>query len=150
MVIAFYDGKESEKLVSSFAALWFCWVSKKVTVGESLSLLVCMLLCYTAAQKIIINVNILSKVSHHPPISAVQCEADDFSFHVTVQPKLKFWGKGVEIQPKGMVTLKLPKYVMCNSLPWFIRCSKHSGSLLLIYSFKQTWMFILFSLVVLS
>lgn len=53
---------------------------------------------------------IAEQVSHHPPISAFQCEAADFCFHVTVQPKLKFWGKGVEIQPKGMVTLKLPKY----------------------------------------
>ncbi|XP_031562391.1 oxysterol-binding protein-related protein 1-like [Actinia tenebrosa] len=52
---------------------------------------------------------IAEQVSHHPPISALQCEGEDFVFHVTVQPKLKFWGKGVEIQPKGMVTLKFPK-----------------------------------------
>ena len=34
---------------------------------------------------------------------------EDFVFHVTVQPKMKFWGKGIEIQPKGVVTLKFPK-----------------------------------------
>ncbi|XP_048589891.1 oxysterol-binding protein-related protein 1 isoform X2 [Nematostella vectensis] len=53
---------------------------------------------------------VAEQVSHHPPITALQCESDDFIFHVTVQPKLKFWGKGVEVQPKGMVTLKFPKH----------------------------------------
>lgn len=53
---------------------------------------------------------IAEQVSHHPPVSAIQVEADGFVFHVTVQPKLKFWGKGVEIQPKGMITLKFPKH----------------------------------------
>ncbi|KXJ05174.1 Oxysterol-binding protein-related protein 1, partial [Exaiptasia diaphana] len=52
---------------------------------------------------------VAEQVSHHPPISALQCTGEDFVFHVTVQPKLKFWGKGVEVQPKGMVTLKFPK-----------------------------------------
>lgn len=52
---------------------------------------------------------VAEQVSHHPPVSAVQVESEDFVFHVTVQPKLKFWGKGVEIQPKGTVTLKFPK-----------------------------------------
>jgi len=53
---------------------------------------------------------IAEQVSHHPPVSAVQVIGDGFVFHVTVQPKLKFWGKGVEVQPKGMVTLKFPKH----------------------------------------
>ena len=56
----------------------------------------------------IANVMLL-QVSHHPPVSAVQVEGEGFVFHVTVQPKMKFWGKGVEVQPKGMVTLKFPK-----------------------------------------
>jgi len=49
-------------------------------------------------------------VSHHPPVSALQVISEDFVFHVTVQPKMKFWGKGIEIQPKGVVTLKFPKH----------------------------------------
>lgn len=53
---------------------------------------------------------IAEQVSHHPPVSAVQVVGEGFVFHVTVQPKLKFWGKGVEVQPKGMVTLKLTKF----------------------------------------
>ncbi|XP_078384426.1 oxysterol-binding protein-related protein 1-like [Oculina patagonica] len=53
---------------------------------------------------------IAEQVSHHPPVSAVQVVGEGFVFHVTVQPKLKFWGKGVEVQPKGMVTLKFPKH----------------------------------------
>ena len=30
-------------------------------------------------------------------------------FHSAVHPKLKFWGKSMEVQPKGVVTIKLPK-----------------------------------------
>lgn len=53
---------------------------------------------------------VAEQVSHHPPVSALQVISDDFVFHVTVQPKMKFWGKGIEIQPKGVVTLKFPKH----------------------------------------
>ncbi|XP_068736521.1 oxysterol-binding protein-related protein 1-like [Montipora capricornis] len=53
---------------------------------------------------------VAEQVSHHPPVSALQVISDDFVFHVTVQPRMKFWGKGVEIQPKGMVTLKFSKH----------------------------------------
>ncbi|XP_015771854.1 PREDICTED: oxysterol-binding protein-related protein 1-like [Acropora digitifera] len=53
---------------------------------------------------------VAEQVSHHPPVSALQVISEDFVFHVTVQPKMKFWGKGIEIQPKGVVTLKFPKH----------------------------------------
>lgn len=52
---------------------------------------------------------ICEQVSHHPPISAFHADCPDgFTFHGSIHPKLKFWGKSVEIQPKGTVTVELP------------------------------------------
>ncbi|CAG01771.1 unnamed protein product, partial [Tetraodon nigroviridis] len=55
---------------------------------------------------------ISEQVSHHPPISAFHAEslAGDFVFHGSIYPKLKFWGKSVEAEPKGTITLELLKY----------------------------------------
>ncbi|XP_015677447.1 oxysterol-binding protein-related protein 1 [Protobothrops mucrosquamatus] len=52
---------------------------------------------------------ISEQVSHHPPISAIYAEGlnNDFVFHGSIYPKLKFWGKSVEAEPKGIITLKL-------------------------------------------
>lgn len=52
------------------------------------------------------------QVSHHPPISAFHAEGlkEDFVFHGSIYPKLKFWGKSIEAEPKGVITLELPKY----------------------------------------
>ncbi|XP_066269069.1 oxysterol-binding protein-related protein 1-like isoform X3 [Branchiostoma lanceolatum] len=50
------------------------------------------------------------QVSHHPPISAFYAEGKQWLFHGSVHPKLKFWGKSVEIQPKGMITVELPSH----------------------------------------
>ncbi|XP_065483969.1 oxysterol-binding protein-related protein 1 isoform X2 [Caloenas nicobarica] len=49
------------------------------------------------------------QVSHHPPISAFHAEGlnNDFVFHGSIYPKLKFWGKSVEAEPKGTMTLEL-------------------------------------------
>lgn len=54
---------------------------------------------------------ISEQVSHHPPISAFHAEglAEDFVFHGSIYPKLKFWGKSVEAEPKGTITLELLK-----------------------------------------
>ncbi|XP_043237792.1 oxysterol-binding protein-related protein 1-like [Amphibalanus amphitrite] len=52
---------------------------------------------------------VCEQVSHHPPVSAFHAEADDvFRFHGSIQPKLKFWGRSVEIQPRGVLTVELP------------------------------------------
>ncbi|XP_036378061.1 oxysterol-binding protein-related protein 1 isoform X1 [Megalops cyprinoides] len=55
---------------------------------------------------------ISEQVSHHPPVSAFHAEGlnNDFVFHGSIYPKLKFWGKSVEAEPKGIITLELPKY----------------------------------------
>uniref|UniRef100_A0A8C1XV40 Oxysterol-binding protein n=1 Tax=Cyprinus carpio TaxID=7962 RepID=A0A8C1XV40_CYPCA len=50
------------------------------------------------------------QVSHHPPVSAFHVEGikSDFMFHGSIYPKLKFWGKSVEAEPRGIITLELP------------------------------------------
>ncbi|MGH0153314.1 UNVERIFIED_CONTAM: hypothetical protein FKN15_024763 [Acipenser sinensis] len=55
---------------------------------------------------------ISEQVSHHPPISAFHAEGleKDFVFHGSIYPKLKFWGKSVEAEPKGVITLELSKH----------------------------------------
>ncbi|XP_056271467.1 oxysterol-binding protein-related protein 1 isoform X2 [Pseudoliparis swirei] len=52
------------------------------------------------------------QVSHHPPVSAFHAEGleRDFVFHGSIYPKLKFLGKSVEAEPKGVITLELPRY----------------------------------------
>ncbi|XP_043467114.1 oxysterol-binding protein-related protein 2 isoform X1 [Leptopilina heterotoma] len=50
------------------------------------------------------------QVSHHPPISAFHAESENFTFHGSINPKLKFCGKSVEIHPKGILTVKLLKW----------------------------------------
>uniref|UniRef100_A0A3Q3KV73 Oxysterol-binding protein n=1 Tax=Mastacembelus armatus TaxID=205130 RepID=A0A3Q3KV73_9TELE len=55
---------------------------------------------------------ISEQVSHHPPISAFHAQSlkQEFEFHGSVYPKLKFWGKSVEAEPKGTMTLELLKH----------------------------------------
>ncbi|XP_076133442.1 oxysterol-binding protein-related protein 2b [Alosa pseudoharengus] len=55
---------------------------------------------------------ISEQVSHHPPVSAFHTESldGDFTFHGSIYPKLKFWGKSVEAEPKGTITLELLKH----------------------------------------
>ncbi|XP_056303759.1 oxysterol-binding protein-related protein 1 isoform X2 [Danio aesculapii] len=55
---------------------------------------------------------ISEQVSHHPPVSAFHAEGlqKNFVFHGSIYPKLKFWGKSVEAEPKGIITLELPKH----------------------------------------
>ncbi|NXG32152.1 OSBL2 protein, partial [Dromaius novaehollandiae] len=55
---------------------------------------------------------ISEQVSHHPPISAFYSEGlnKDFVFHGSIYPKLKFWGKSIEAEPRGTITLELLKH----------------------------------------
>lgn len=52
------------------------------------------------------------QVSHHPPVSAFHAESlsGDFVFHGSIYPKLKFWGKSVEAEPRGTISLELLKH----------------------------------------
>jgi len=53
---------------------------------------------------------VCEQVSHHPPVSAFHIESELFVFHGAVHPKIKFWGKSVDVTPKGLVTLVLKRY----------------------------------------
>uniref|UniRef100_A0A3P8X3E1 Oxysterol-binding protein n=1 Tax=Cynoglossus semilaevis TaxID=244447 RepID=A0A3P8X3E1_CYNSE len=55
---------------------------------------------------------ISEQVSHHPPVSAFHAQSlkHEFEFHGSIYPKLKFWGKSVEAEPKGTMTLELLKH----------------------------------------
>ncbi|KAH0945648.1 hypothetical protein HN011_006237 [Eciton burchellii] len=53
---------------------------------------------------------ICEQVSHHPPVSAFYADSENFIFHGSIHPKLKFWGKSIEVHPKGTVTVELPKW----------------------------------------
>jgi len=53
---------------------------------------------------------ISEQVSHHPPVSAFYADSPNWNFHGSVHPKLKFWGKSVEIQPKGIISVELTRY----------------------------------------
>ncbi|XP_063976836.1 oxysterol-binding protein-related protein 2 [Diachasmimorpha longicaudata] len=53
---------------------------------------------------------VCEQVSHHPPVSAFHAEGEDFVFHGSIHPKLKFWGKNIEVHPKGIVTVELLKW----------------------------------------
>ncbi len=55
---------------------------------------------------------ISEQVSHHPPVSAFHADSSDYIFHGAIHPKLKFWGKSVEVTPRGIVTLELLRYVL--------------------------------------
>lgn len=50
------------------------------------------------------------QVSHHPPVTACYCESKDFSFWQDMQVKTKFWGKSMEVQPIGLVNLRLLRH----------------------------------------
>lgn len=53
---------------------------------------------------------VCEQVSHHPPVSALHADSSYFTFNSSVQPKLKFWGKSVEVQPIGTSTLYLQRH----------------------------------------
>jgi len=54
------------------------------------------------------------QVSHHPPVTAFHADSTDSSsgwkYYGTVNPKTKFWGKSIEVYPKGTLTLELNKF----------------------------------------
>lgn len=53
---------------------------------------------------------VCEQVSHHPPISAFHAQSKNFVFYGSVYPKLKFWGKSIEVIPEGLVTVELPSH----------------------------------------
>lgn len=50
------------------------------------------------------------QVSHHPPITAVYAESDNFIYNGSVNPKIKFWGRSVEVEPDGQNRIYLKRH----------------------------------------
>lgn len=54
---------------------------------------------------------VAEQVSHHPPISALHVEGKSgFVVKVMIEPRIKFWGKDVEVKLKGVFIVRIPKY----------------------------------------
>jgi oxysterol-binding protein-related protein 1/2 len=64
---------------------------------------------------------VCEQVSHHPPVSAFHVESAEFTFSGAVNPKIKFWGKSVEVTPRGIVTLVLKRYI-ADKRNWSCNC----------------------------
>ena len=47
------------------------------------------------------------QVSHHPPVSACHAMGHGWSWWQDLRIRTKFWGKSMEVQPDGIVNLKL-------------------------------------------
>lgn len=57
--------------------------------------------------------NNLINIFPKPPVTAFHSDStcsNNWKYYGTVNPKIKFWGKSIEIQPKGTLTLELNKY----------------------------------------
>ncbi|KAK3759173.1 hypothetical protein RRG08_028133 [Elysia crispata] len=50
------------------------------------------------------------QVSHHPPVTAFHVEGPGYEFHGSIMPGLSFWGKSVDVTPKGTLVVDLKKY----------------------------------------
>ena len=51
------------------------------------------------------------QVAHHPPITAFHVDGPGYIFYGSIEPRIKFWGRSVEIVPKGWMHFKIIKYV---------------------------------------
>ncbi|GFR88998.1 oxysterol-binding protein [Elysia marginata] len=50
------------------------------------------------------------QVSHHPPVTAIHADGAGYDFHGSIAPGLSFWGKSVDVTPKGTLVVDLHKY----------------------------------------
>lgn len=50
---------------------------------------------------------VAEQVSHHPPISAFYARGTDYEFYGSVEPKVKFWGRSIEVVPNAHMTLNI-------------------------------------------
>jgi len=70
---------------------------------------------------------VCEQVGHHPPVSAfhAQSQNKEFLFHGSIYPKVKFWGKSIEFQPKGTMTVEFP--LKGDSYTWSnVNCVVHN------------------------
>ncbi|KAE9554188.1 hypothetical protein FO519_002609 [Halicephalobus sp. NKZ332] len=50
---------------------------------------------------------VAEQVSHHPPISALFCRGKNYELEGTVDPKVKFWGRSIEVHPNAFMKLRI-------------------------------------------
>lgn len=69
--------------------------------------------------------SVAQQVSHHPPITAVCCDSDNFDFNGVINPKIKFWGRSIEVSHDGSCRIHLKKH---NETYLFhsVACSVHN------------------------
>lgn len=68
---------------------------------------------------------VAQQVSHHPPITAVCCESANFVFNGIINPKIKFWGRSIEVSHDGSCRIYLKRHnetYLFNS----VACSVHN------------------------
>ena len=53
---------------------------------------------------------IAQQVSHHPPITAAYAESNSFSYSGVINPKIKFWGRSVDISHDGVCKIHLKRH----------------------------------------
>jgi len=53
---------------------------------------------------------VAEQVSHHPPISGVHATGAGWTWSQVLRIRSKFWGKSMEFQPEGAVTLRLEEW----------------------------------------
>ena len=53
---------------------------------------------------------VAQQVSHHPPITAACSESENFIYNGVVNPKIKFWGRSVEITHDGSYRVYLKRH----------------------------------------
>lgn len=65
------------------------------------------------------------QVSHHPPITVAHSESDNFIYSGSVNPKIKFWGRSIEVLPDGQCRVYLKRH---NETYIFksVSCSVHN------------------------
>lgn len=49
-------------------------------------------------------------MSHHPPVSVCHADSQNFIFKQDCRAKTKFWGKSIEVQPIGSLSVYLPAF----------------------------------------
>ena len=82
------------------------------------AVILCVSLCRTNRPDLGFRI-VCEQVSHHPPVSAFHADSEHFVLQGSILPKLKFWGKSVEVTPKGLVTLHLLRF------RWFFSLVSH-------------------------
>lgn len=65
------------------------------------------------------------QVSHHPPITAAYSESGNFIYNGSVNPKIKFWGRSVEVQPDGQCRIYLKRHKETYTFK-SVSCSIHN------------------------